>query len=46
MDLEKAYDMIDRQCIWQMQRVYGVGGKFLKAVQSLYVDIVGRLSGC
>ena len=30
MDLEKAYDTIDR--------VYGVGGKLLKAVQSFYVD--------
>ena len=34
MDLEKAYDMIDRQGIWQMLRMYGVGGKLLKAVQS------------
>ena len=24
--------------MWQMQRVYGVGGKLLKAVQSFYVD--------
>ena len=34
MDLEKAYDMIDRKGIWQMIRMYGVGGKLLKAVQS------------
>ena len=27
MDLEKAYDTIDRQGTWQMLRVYGVGGK-------------------
>ena len=38
MDLEKAYDMIVRHCMWQMLRVYGVGGKLLKAVQSFYVD--------
>ena len=38
MDLEKAYDTIDRQGMWQMLRVYGVGGKLLKAVQSFYVD--------
>ena len=38
MDLEKAYDAIDRHGMWQMLRVYGVGGKLLKAVQSLYVD--------
>ena len=35
MDLEKAYDMSDRHGIWQMLRMYEVGGKVLKAVQSL-----------
>ena len=34
MDFEKAYDTIDRHGMWQMLRVYGVGGKLLKAVQS------------
>ena len=38
MDLEKAYDTIDRLGMWQMLRVYGVGGKLLKAVQSFYID--------
>ena len=38
MDLEKAYDTIDRHGMWQMLRVYGVGKKLLKAVQSFYVD--------
>ena len=38
MDLEKAYDTIDRQVMWQMLRVYGLGGKLLKAVQSFYTD--------
>ena len=28
MDLEKAYDTIDRHGMWQMLRVYGVGRKF------------------
>ena len=28
----------DRHGMWQMLRVYGVGGKFMKAVQSFYVD--------
>ena len=44
MDLEKAYDTVDRHGMWQMLTVYGVGGKLLKAVQSFYV-IVGRVSG-
>ena len=45
MDLEKAYDTIDRHGMWQMLRVYGVGGKLLKAVQSFYEDAIGRVSG-
>ena len=38
MDLEKAYDTIDRHGMWQMLRMYGVGGKLLKVVQSFHVD--------
>ena len=38
MNFEKAYDTIDRHGMWQMLRVYGVGGKLLKAVQSFNVD--------
>ena len=34
----KAHDTVDRHGVWQMLRVYGVGGKLLKAVQSFYVD--------
>ena len=33
MDLEKAY-MIDRHGMWQMLRVYRVGGKIVKTVKS------------
>ena len=32
MDFEKAYDTIDRHGMWQIIRLYGVGGKLLKAV--------------
>ena len=38
MKMEKAYDTIDRRGMWQMLRVYGVGGKLSKAVQSFNVD--------
>ena len=38
MDLEKAYDTIDRHSMWQMLRVYGAGGKLLKSDQSFYVE--------
>ena len=27
MDLEKAYNTIDRHGMWQMLSVYGIGGK-------------------
>ena len=29
MDLEKAYDTIDRHGMWQILRVHGVGGESL-----------------
>ena len=45
IDLEKAYDTINRHGMWQMQRVYGVIGKLLKAVQSFHVDSIGLVSG-
>ena len=32
--LEKAYDTIDRHGKWQMERVYGAGGKLLNAVRA------------
>ena len=37
--MEKSYDTIDRHGMWQLLRVYGVGGKLLKAVHSFYVDM-------
>ena len=43
MDLEKAYDTIDLHGMWQMLRVYGVGGKLSKAVQSFYIDGIARV---
>ena len=45
MDLEKAYDTIDRHGVWQMLKMYGVGRKLLKAAQSFYVDSIGNVSG-
>ena len=43
IDLEMAYDTIDRHCMWQMLRGNGVGGKLLKAMQNFYIDILGRV---
>ena len=36
MDLEKAYDRIDRDAMWRVLSMYGINGKLLKVVQSLY----------
>ena len=38
MGLEKAHYTIDRYGMWQMLRVYGDGGKLLKALQSFFVN--------
>ena len=36
--IRETYDTIDRHGMWQMIRVYRVGGKLLKALQSFNVD--------
>ena len=38
MDLEKAYDRVDRDVLWKGVRLYGVGGKLLKSVQCCYFN--------
>ncbi len=50
MDLEKAYDKVDRKGLWDTQRVYGVGGQLLEGIKSFYenasasVRVNGELS--
>ncbi len=36
MDLEKAYDRVDRKGLWDTPRVYGVGGKLFEGIKSFY----------
>ena len=36
VDLEKAYDRVDREGLWKVLRQYGVYGKLLEAVRSMY----------
>ena len=38
MDLEKAYDRIDREALWVVLQGYGVGGRLLDGVKSFYVN--------
>ncbi len=50
MDLEKAYDRVNRKGLWETLRVYGVGGKLFEGVRSFYentsasVRVNGELS--
>ena len=36
MDLEKAYDKVEREAMWRVLGMYGINGQLLKAAQSLY----------
>ena len=38
MDLEKAYDRVDREALWKVMSKYGVRGKLLEAVRGFYVN--------
>ena len=38
MDLEKAYDRVNREALWQVLRMYDVGGKLLNGIKSMYVN--------
>ncbi len=36
MDLEKAYDRVDREALWSVLKIYGVGGQLLRGIQASY----------
>ncbi len=52
MDLETAYDRVDRKALWNVLkiRVYGVGGQLMEGIKAFYrganacVKIDGELS--
>ncbi len=35
-DLEKAHDRVDREVLWSVLKIYGVGGQLLKRIQAFY----------
>ena len=35
MDLEKAYDCVNRKALLQVLRIYDVGGKILSGIKSM-----------
>ena len=52
MDLEKAFDRVDWEAMWDVLNVYGVGGRLLSGVKAFYRDasasvkIKGEMSEC
>ncbi len=38
MDLEKANDRVNWLALWEVLRIYGVGGKLLSAIKSFYEE--------
>ncbi len=38
MDLEKAYNGVDREALWSVLKIYGVGGQLLKGIQAFYSE--------
>ena len=38
IDLEKAYDKVNMEALWQVLRMYDGEGKLLSGIRSMYVD--------
>ena len=38
MYLEKAYHRVNREALWQVLRMYDVGGKLLNCIKSVLVN--------
>ena len=38
IDLEKAYNKVNKEALWQVLRMYIVGGKLLSGMRSMYVN--------
>ena len=40
MDLEKTYDRVNREALWQVLRMYNVGDKLLNGIKIMYVNVL------
>ena len=36
MDLKKTYDRVNREAIWEVLRMYDLGGKMLNGMEYIY----------
>ena len=39
IDVEQAYDRVNREALWQVLRMYDVGGKMLNGIKNMYVCV-------
>ena len=39
IDFNKAYDLINRDKLWERHKTYGVSGNLMKAIKSLYASV-------
>ncbi len=39
MDLEKAYDRVDRNALWDVLEIYGVGGQLMEGMKAFYREV-------
>ncbi len=44
MDREKAYDRVDREAVWSMLHICGVGRQLLKGIQAFYIEANARVT--
>ncbi len=50
MDLEKAYDRVDRKALWNVVKIYGVGTQLIEGIKAFhreanaYVTVDGELN--
>ncbi len=36
LTLEKAYDRVDKETLWTVLQIYGIGGRLIRDVKSFY----------
>ena len=40
MDMEKVYEWVNREALWQVLRMYDVGGKLFNGIIRMYINIL------
>ena len=45
MDLEKAYDVVNKESLWQVLRIHDVGGKLLNGIKSMHIKSLACVRG-